>query len=277
MTILRDQTLRSAGADSKLDRRDHHAPDLAPPARKAKCTTAAVTFAADVEGFSLPLRQYDMSDTEPAVLLVAPPTYVLFPIDGEVPLSTSPVSLVPVLPGLAPIGPLESLATPLVAADTLSQDFTPTGLLVSLFSSGPLLPSRVQPVLDETREVRHTSSRSDTIPAIGTSPVESALAGNSLSPDSEWSDGSFYSAASSPTGPTPAMDPAPVLAPSFFCEGPFAVRLPTLGSGIIRVVVPTISQLTGIMTMLFRLDTLLCRSTTNRSWSGWGLRNPPTY
>ena len=46
-----------------------------------------------IRRFSLPLPQYDMPDIEPAVIPVAPPAYVLFPMDGEVQLSTSPVSL----------------------------------------------------------------------------------------------------------------------------------------------------------------------------------------
>ena len=49
LTILKDQILRSTWADSKLDQRVHRAPDSASPARKAKHTTAHVTFAADVE------------------------------------------------------------------------------------------------------------------------------------------------------------------------------------------------------------------------------------
>ena len=119
LTISMHQTLRSVGEDSKLDPRDHRIPDSASPARKAKHTTAAVTFAADVgiipstpgrsspieelassdllqpsRGFSIPLPHCDMFDTEPAVAPVTMPTYVLFSIDGEVLLSTSPVSLV---------------------------------------------------------------------------------------------------------------------------------------------------------------------------------------
>ena len=78
-------------------------------------------------GFSLPLPHYDMSDTEPAAFSVTPPTYVLFPMDGEIPLSTSPVSLVLVPPGFAPIGPPGSPATPPVAADMLPQDFALPG------------------------------------------------------------------------------------------------------------------------------------------------------
>ena len=44
--------------------------------------------------------------------------------------------------------------------------------------------------------------------------------------NSELTDGSFYSAAGSLTGLTPAMDPAPVLASSFFHAGPFAAATP---------------------------------------------------
>ena len=75
-------------------------------------------------------------------------------MDGEVPLSPSLVSLVPVPPGFAPIGPPGSLSEPPVAADSLPQDFAPPGSPVSLFSSGPLLLSWVQPTLDEACEVR---------------------------------------------------------------------------------------------------------------------------
>ena len=90
---------------------------------EASCIAATVTFAAKVEviasapgrsspvggsaspdllmpirRFSLPLPQFDMPDIELAAIPVAPPAYVLFPMDGEVPLSTSPVSTVPVPP-----------------------------------------------------------------------------------------------------------------------------------------------------------------------------------
>ena len=124
LTILKHKTLRSAGADSKLDRRNHHAPDSASPAWKAKRTAAAVTFTANVEiiastparsspieepaspgllqpsrEFSLPLPHCNMLDTEPAVVPFALLTYVLFQMDGEVLLSPSLVSLVLVPPG----------------------------------------------------------------------------------------------------------------------------------------------------------------------------------
>ena len=113
LTNLKDQNLRSAWGVSKLDRRDHRAPDSVSPTQKAPRTTATVTFANDVEviastmsrsspieepaspallqpswGFSLLLPHYDMSDTEPAAFQVAPPSYVLmvlFPLNGEVP------------------------------------------------------------------------------------------------------------------------------------------------------------------------------------------------
>ena len=138
---------------------DRRAPDSASQARKAKHTTATVAFAAGVEvivstpgrsfpieelashellqpgrGFSLLLPQYDMSNTEPAAFLVVPPTYVLFPMEGEV--------------LFAPIGPSGSLA------DTLPQDLSLPGSPVSLLSSGPLLPIRVQLVLDESAAPR---------------------------------------------------------------------------------------------------------------------------
>ena len=85
-----------------------------------------------------------MSNTEPDTVPVSLPTYVLFPVDGEVPLSMSPVSLVPVPPGFALIEPPGLLTEPPVAADTLPQDFAPPGSPVSLFSLGPLLSSLVQ-------------------------------------------------------------------------------------------------------------------------------------
>ena len=81
-------------------------------------------------------------------------------------------------------------------------------------------------MIHEFREDRRTSPPSATIPAVGSSLVESVQAGNSLLPKSEWSDGSFYCASGSPTGPRPAMDSAPVLTPSLFREGPFAAATP---------------------------------------------------
>ena len=91
-------------------------------------------------------------------------------LDSEVPLSMSPVSPVSVPPGFTPVSPPGSL-------DTLRLDLAPSGSPVVLFSSGPLLPSLVQPVLDESGEVRHTSLPSATIPAIGSSTVESPWLG----------------------------------------------------------------------------------------------------
>ena len=172
LTILKDQTLRSTGVVSKLDRRDHRAPDSASPAWKALRTTAAVTFTADViastpgrsspiedpcpaatkSPFSLPLLHYDMSDTEPAAFPVAPPTYVLFPMDGEVLMSMSPVLLGLVPPGFAPIRPPGSLATTPVSADTVPLDFAPPGS-----------PSQVQLVLNKSSELQRTSSSSAAI------------------------------------------------------------------------------------------------------------------
>ena len=93
-------------------------------------------------------------------------------------LSTSPVSTILAPPGFAPIGPPRSLATPPVIMNTLSRDFPSLRPPVSLLTSGPLSPGRVQPVVDETRAVRHTLSSSITIPAVDP-PVESDLAGDS--------------------------------------------------------------------------------------------------
>ena len=141
-------------------------------------------------------------------------------MNGEVPLSPSLVSLVPVPQGFAPIGLPGSLGEPSVAADSLPQYFAPPDSPVSLCSSGLLLPNRFQSALDVAREIRRTSSPSATIPAVDSSLVESGWAGNSLSLESERFHVSFYS---SPTNLTPTMDPAPV---SLFREGPFAVADP---------------------------------------------------
>ena len=135
--------------------------------------------------------------------------------------------------------------------DTLSRDFPSPGLPVSLLPSGPLSPSRVQPILEETSAVRHTWWSSVSMPA-GDSPVESDLTGSSsplaaivphvsssqvvstscrsshrsLSPGSAQSDGSFHSATDSPTGQAPAMHPAPIFDQSMCREGPFKTANP---------------------------------------------------
>ena len=175
LTILKEQMLRSAGADTKLDRRGHLAPDLASPARRAgrtaACRTAAtVTFPTRVEiiastptrstpvdgsaspdllkptrRFSLPQHQFDVT--------VAPPAYVLFPMDGGVPLSTSPVSTVPVPPGFAPIISPGSLALPPVSADPTPPGFAAPVSPVSMFVPELLSPSPVQPAFNESREI----------------------------------------------------------------------------------------------------------------------------
>ena len=177
--------------------------------------------------------------------------------------------------------------------DRLPQDFPPPGSSVSLFTSGLLSLCRVQPVVDESREVCCLSLPSVFIPAID-SPVASVLtiadvglsvvsssawsSPRSLSPDSVQSDGSFYSAADSPTGRH---------LPCFLNLHSFRLcvrkdlllrRHPTLGLGMKRVVVPTGgSQPTGIMILLSRTDTLVYSFTTCGSWSGWGLRNMLAY
>ena len=61
--------------------------------------------------------------------------------------------------------------------DMLPQDFSPPpGSPVSLFTLGSLSPRQVQPIADETSEVRRPSS-----PSVD-SPVESTLTGSSLPP-----------------------------------------------------------------------------------------------
>ena len=73
---------------------------------------------------SFPIPQYNMSAAGPATITIAPLAYVLFPIDdsfdGVDPLSTSPVSPIPALPGFALIGPPGSLATPWICYITIS-------------------------------------------------------------------------------------------------------------------------------------------------------------
>ena len=89
---------------------------------------------------------------------------------------------------------------------------------------------------------------------------------------------SFHSADGSPTGPAPAMDPAPVLASSLFREGHFAAATPH----------PRIGDNKG--GCAYRFTTYrdydyavqdghfgVQRCTTHGSWSGWGLENPPAY
>ena len=180
------------------------------------------------------------------------PLMLYFTMDSEVLLSTSPVSTVPVPPGFAPIGSPGSLAMPPVTAGTVPHDFALPVSPVSLFSSGPLSLSHFQPACDESYEVRHTTSPSTTIPAVGSSPAELALAGSSSSPVSEQSDGSFYSAVDS-------------LSSLFLMQ-----RLPTVGSGITRAVVHTTSQLIAIMTTPSSMYSLVCSFITHGSWSGWG-------
>ena len=149
--------------------------------------------------------------------------------------------------------------------DTLSRDFPSPGLPVSLLTSGPLSPCRVQPILNKPSAVHHTWSSSVSMPA-GDSPVESDLTGSlspltatipdvssspvvstncrsshrSLSPGSGQSDGFFYSATDSPTGQAPAMHPEPTFDPSLCREGHFQVENPhpQIGDDK-RVVVPT--------------------------------------
>ena len=106
-------------------------------------------------------------------------------------MSSSPGSTVSVPPGFAPI-------------------YSPMSP-VSLFSVGLLTPTSIDPV----------TPASTTVPVDRSSPVSPALPRSSSSIDSERSDESFYSAVDSPVVRTPAPDPAPVLTPSLFREGPF--------------------------------------------------------
>ena len=129
LTLLMAQNLLSAGADSKLYQRGHRTLVSASPARKASCPAAIVTFATEVEVIaSTPGRSSPVDGLASPDLLMSIrrfslslpqltcstfnrlPAYVLFPMDGEVPLSTSSVSTVPVPLGFAPIGPPGSLA-----------------------------------------------------------------------------------------------------------------------------------------------------------------------
>ena len=109
-----------SGMASTPGRQDHSAPVSTSSAWKAMCTTAAVSFAADVEvivstlvrssrmegpaspdllqhswELSLSIPQCDMSSPGPAAITFAPPAYVLFqfddPFDAVDTLSTSPV------------------------------------------------------------------------------------------------------------------------------------------------------------------------------------------
>ena len=145
--------------------------------RKAKRTTAAVSFAADVEvivsapvrssplegpvshsllqprrELSVPIPQYDMSNIGPAAVTIAPPAYVLFLFDDPLcvnPLSLSLVSAIPAPPGFTPIGLPGSLAMPLVVMDVLP-GFPSTRIAGFVGHLGPLSLCRVQPVLNET-------------------------------------------------------------------------------------------------------------------------------
>ena len=124
-----------------------------------------------------------MSNPEPAAIPIAPPAYVLFQLDGVVSLLMLSIFIDSISLGFASIGPPGLLATlPAVAADTLPWDFAPPILAISLFSSGPLSPSRIQPFFDETSEVYRTSLPSATMPGVDSSPVVSSMAGSSLSP-----------------------------------------------------------------------------------------------
>ena len=145
-----------SGADSIPVQQDHSAPVSTSPVWKAKRTTATVSIAANVEvivsmlvrssplegpaspdllqpsrELSLPIPQYDMTNTGQAAITIVPPAYVLFPFDdpfdGVDPLSTSPFSTIPAPPGFAPIRPPGSLVMP----------------PVSLFTFGTLSPCRV--------------------------------------------------------------------------------------------------------------------------------------
>ena len=115
--------------------------DNAPaPVRKTRCTPVAVSFAPNVVIVSTPARssqmvgpvspdllqasrelfipssQCDTLNSGPAAILIAPPSYVLFPFDdpfdGVDSVSTPRFPLLLALPGFALIGPPGSLAMP---------------------------------------------------------------------------------------------------------------------------------------------------------------------
>ena len=195
-------------------RPDHSAPVSPSPVWKDKLTTATVSFAADVEVIvSTPVRSFPLQ---------GPASHGQLRPSWDLSFSDSPVSPIPAPPGFTPIVLPGSFATLLVIMDSLPQDFPPQGSSFALFTLGLLSPRWVQPVIDVSGVACHPSAPSVCIPAVdspvvsvlslspsappvpdvGSSPVVS-LSGRSslrlLSPDLERLDGSFYSAADSPT------------------------------------------------------------------------------
>ena len=188
-----------------------------------------------------------------------------------------------------------------VLVDTISLDLSSQVQPVSLLCSELLSPGRAPPMVQDTSVVCHTLSSSIPIAAVD-SLVELDQAGNSptlaaavpdvgsstsvsstskwnhqpVSPDSVLSDGSFYSATDGTTGQAPVIHYL-LLVRLSVGKDLLLRQTPTLGLGTIRGVLPTSSQPTRILILLFPMDSLAYHFITHGSWSGWGLQNMPTY